>query len=256
MDRAKSSLLPPVVSITESEPIALETSILWRIEAANDAVEYGITIPVVPKIDIPPMIPNLGLSVFLAISSPLGTLMITDTPYLCFSSPRTSFIARFIIFSGVGLMAGLPISSPNPGLVTLPTPLPPSIMILSGVSNNDTLAQISAPLVTSGSSPPSLIAAAVTDLSLSYLLQDIFTVICFPLGSETLTFDSLFPFINIESAALVVAAAQVPVVNPVLSELFLPLGILLSLVSSALWNIYFHFLNDYFSPINNNSISS
>ena len=53
---------------------------LWRIEAAKDAVEYGITIPVVPKIDIPPNMPNLGLSVFFAISSPFGTLIITDKP--------------------------------------------------------------------------------------------------------------------------------------------------------------------------------
>jgi len=80
MARAKSSLLPPVVRITESEPIALDTSMLWRIEAAKDAVEYGITIPVVPKIDIPPKMPNLGLSVFFAISSPFGTLIITDKP--------------------------------------------------------------------------------------------------------------------------------------------------------------------------------
>src|SRR4029078_688934 len=142
-----------------------------------------------------------------------------------------------MIFRGVGLIAALPISSPNPGFVTLPTPIPPSIMNLPGVSNNDTLAQISAPFVTSGSSPPSLITAAVTDLSSLCLVQDILIIIFFRFGSETLTFDNFFPSINIESAALVVAAAQVPVVNPVLSDLFLLIRVLPFLVSSALWNM-------------------
>ena len=73
----KSSLLPPVVNTTVSFPIATVTSRLCLIEAAKEAVEYGITIPLVPKIEMPPIIPSLGLSVFIARSFPFGTEIIT-----------------------------------------------------------------------------------------------------------------------------------------------------------------------------------
>ena len=49
------------------------------------------------------------------------------------------------------------ISKPNPGLVTMPTPSPPSISISFIFSVNDNSTIISAPCVTSGSSPPFLI---------------------------------------------------------------------------------------------------
>ena len=78
---AKSSLLPPVVNTTVSFPIAIVTSRLCLIEAAKDAVEYGITIPLVPKIEMPPIIPSLGLSVFVASSFPFGTETITFMPF-------------------------------------------------------------------------------------------------------------------------------------------------------------------------------
>ena len=54
-------------------------------------------------------------------------------------------------------MAALLISKPKPGLVTIPTPLPPSISILFNSEVSDSSTKISAPWVTSGSSPPSLI---------------------------------------------------------------------------------------------------
>ena len=153
-------------------------------------------------------------------------------------------------------MAALPISSPNPGLVTLPTPIPPSITILFTGSKIDTVEQTSAPLVTSGSSPPSLMTAAVTDLSFSCFIQAISIVICLSFGRETFTFNSLSLFTRAESAALVAAAAHVPVVYPVLRDFFLPTGRSLSLISSVLWNIHSHSLNNYFTSVNNKSISS
>ena len=70
---------------------------------------------------------------------------------------------RRIIRRGTGLMAGSPTATANPGLVTRPTPSPPRRMISSsppGDSRRQTRAPISAPLVTSGSSPASLITTA------------------------------------------------------------------------------------------------
>ncbi len=95
--------------------------------------------------EIPPKIPSLGLSVFAAISLPLGTEISTLRPFLLRKSCATSKMFSIIIFFGVGLIAAEPISSPRPGLVTLPTPSPPSISILFGLSVNDTSVHISAP---------------------------------------------------------------------------------------------------------------
>src|SRR5574342_1389944 len=101
----KSSLLPPVVKTTVSFPIASVTSRLCLIAAANDAVEYGITIPLVPKIEMPPKIPSLGLSVFDASSLPLGTEIITLRPFFSRRSWATFEMFSIIIFFGVGLIA-------------------------------------------------------------------------------------------------------------------------------------------------------
>ena len=56
----------------------------WRaVEAGFDAVEIsassliGTTIPLVPRIEMPPVMPSLGLNVCFASSSPSGTEMIT-----------------------------------------------------------------------------------------------------------------------------------------------------------------------------------
>ncbi len=55
-----------------------------------------------------------------------------------------------IIFCGTGLMAGSPTGICRPGLVILPTPLPPLIIIL-GLELISTKAPISRFIVTSGS---------------------------------------------------------------------------------------------------------
>ena len=61
--------------------------------AAYAAVEKGRTMPVVPRMEMPPMMPRRALVVFSAIFSPPGTLMTTRTP-------RSSGVED--LFDGVG----------------------------------------------------------------------------------------------------------------------------------------------------------
>ena len=127
----------------------------------------GSTMPVVPRIEIPPTIPSFGLKVFSAISSPPGTLTITSSPvFSMFLSFKTSRRLSSIIFLGTEFIAASPIALSSPGLVTRPTPFPPSITI-PGSSLILTLTSIYAPVVTSGSSPPSFMTEQVTFLPLS-----------------------------------------------------------------------------------------
>jgi cobalt-precorrin-5B (C1)-methyltransferase len=81
------------------------TSICCRIAAANEAVEYGITIPLVPRIDIPSTIPILGLSVFGPSSSNTRTDITTLIPFFSriFLPVRVKF--SVIIFLGMGFIA-------------------------------------------------------------------------------------------------------------------------------------------------------
>src|SRR5579871_713520 len=170
--------------------------------------------PVVPKIEIPPINPSLALMVFLAISSPPGTLIVTLAPLnelLCISS--VTIAAMF--WRGIGLIAGPPTSSPNPGFVTLATPAPPSIAT-PGSPCSSTSAMSSAPCVQSGSSPASfttLQRACVSVLSQRFSKN----VTCFPLGSVVSISLSNPPVARQRAAALAAAAAQAPVVYPLRS---------------------------------------
>ena len=91
------------------------------------------------------MIPNLGLSVFGPNSFPLGTEIIILIPFSERISFPTSLRFSVIIFLGTGFIAGLLISKPNPCLVTMPTPSPPSISTSFIFSVNDNSTIISAP---------------------------------------------------------------------------------------------------------------
>ena len=71
---------------------------------------------------MPPRMPSRALVVFRARFSPSGTLMTTRTGRVA----HGVVTARRIICRGTGLIAGPPTSSPSPGLVTTPTPTPPS----------------------------------------------------------------------------------------------------------------------------------
>ena len=154
---APFSVRPPVHSTTVSSPWAASTEIACSTLARQDAVEKGRTMPVVPRIEIPPMMPSLALVVLRAIRSPSGTEMMTLTP--CWARSTASPTAWVIIVRGTGLMAGPPTSSPRPGLVTTPTPTPPSSS-MPGSSRQRTVAVSRAPWVTSGSSPASLTTTA------------------------------------------------------------------------------------------------
>ena len=99
--------------------------------------------------------PSLGLNVRAAICRPPGMAIST-------CSPRgvTWRTAATIIRRGTGLIAGWPGGTWSPGLVTVPTPSPAE-KVTSLPSFQDTVATISRPSVTSGSSPASLRTAAV-----------------------------------------------------------------------------------------------
>ncbi len=154
---APFSVRPPVHRTRVSRPCAAITETACSTLARQDAVENGRTMPVVPRIEMPPMMPSRLLVVLRAITSPSGTEITTRTPLSWLSS--ASVTAWVIIARGVGLMAGPPSSRPRPGLVTTPTPSPPS-RSRPGSSRQDTVAVTCAPCVTSGSSPASFTTTA------------------------------------------------------------------------------------------------
>ena len=79
------------------------------IVSINASVLIGLTIPLVPMIDIPPSIPICGLKVFFATSSPSGADISTVTPILMQCSYKSLVSASFIIFLGTLLIAYSPI---------------------------------------------------------------------------------------------------------------------------------------------------
>ena len=107
---------------------------------------------------MPPRMPSRALVVFFARFSPSGTLIVTRTPARR-RGRRPRRRSSRIICRGTGLMAGPPTSSPSPGLVTTPTPTPPSSCSPGSVRQR-TVAVRCAPCVTSGSSPASLTTTA------------------------------------------------------------------------------------------------
>src|SRR5829696_6063968 len=115
-------------------------------------------------------------------------------------------------------MAGPPTGSPSPGLVTRPTPSPRSSSS-PGSSRHETRAVRWAPSVTSGSSPASLMTtASAHEDPRSHRSRSNATRRCRPFpGSFTSTRACGSPLASARAAALAAAAAQVPVVQPVLS---------------------------------------
>ena len=95
-------------------------------DAFHASSDIGFTIPVVPRIEIPPIIPSFAFNVFLAVSSPFGTNISTSAPIPCGNTLST---ACLIIFKGTGFIAEFPGAIGSPFLVTFPTPIPPKIFI-------------------------------------------------------------------------------------------------------------------------------
>jgi len=134
------------------------TLISVRIVSRRACSLMGSTIPVVPRMEMPPTMPSFGLKVFSASARPSGTEMVTERPThrarpglvsslvrSLFGMSRRSFesscrapgkhsetasrTACAIMARGVLLMAAAPTGWSSPGLVTRPTPSPPSIEI-------------------------------------------------------------------------------------------------------------------------------
>src|SRR6266540_6233974 len=208
---AASSVRPPVESTTVPRPAAAITSTACSTLARQAAVENGRTIPVVPRIEMPPTMPRRGLVVLRAIRSPPGTLITTCAPPTARSitSPTAAVICR----RGTGLMAGPPTSSPSPGRVTVPTPSPPSSRT-PGAVLRPTRAVRCAPWVTSGSSPASLTTAASAQPSPSSQRATGKATRRPVRGRPTSTSPSALPLTSAAAAAFAAAAEQVPVVQP------------------------------------------
>jgi len=119
-----------------------------------------MTIPVVPRIEMPPRMPRRGFQVLGASRAPSGTITsMTRSPARpCVSA--TSAIAVRIISRGTGLIAGSPGGSGRPGLVMRPTPSPARKVTPLPAAPWLTRALIKAPCVTSGSSPASFTTPA------------------------------------------------------------------------------------------------
>ena len=167
--------------------------------------------PVVPRIEMPPITPSRAFSVLRERSNPSGTEMTTETPRRSLRSVSNSRTTPSIMARGTGFIAAEPTSRPRPGLVTLPTPTPPSSFI-PGVASQQTVEQSSAPWVTSGSSPASLMTLAVTLPSLACSQEWTAKVACTPIGSVIMTVAGACPLHKASSAARVAAVAQAPVV--------------------------------------------
>src|SRR5512135_2887045 len=147
---------------------------------------------------------------------------------------------------GTGLMAHSPTGTARPGLVTLPMPMPPRIITCSGVtpvgadpcvrpdgqgqthgsppttSFNVTVAWILAPLVTSGSSPASLMTKHEAALSPNSWPRR-WKLALSPPGSVISTSSTTRRSRSINAAPFAAAAAQAPVVKPYL-RFFLFMG--------------------------------
>ena len=147
----------PGHSSTSFAPEAANTLSSTRMVSTSAALDMGSTMPVVPITDRPPSMPMRGLKVLPASALPSGMLMTIDMPPSYPQRAQAERTCSAIICRGTELMAAAPTGWSSPGLVTRPTPSPPSIKMPSSIFR--AVAQISMPLVMSGSSPLSFCTA-------------------------------------------------------------------------------------------------
>ena len=83
---SRASLRRPVEKPTTSWPSARATSRASLMDTRQASWLKGRTMPVTPRIEMPPTMPRRGLRVFLAISSPPATVTTARNP--CVSCPR------------------------------------------------------------------------------------------------------------------------------------------------------------------------
>ena len=84
---------------------ASATSNWVTIEFLYASLDIDLAMPVVPRTDIPPTIPNLGFIVFLAILSPSGMEMVT---FATLPSGTLSVKFFIIMLRGTGFIACSP----------------------------------------------------------------------------------------------------------------------------------------------------
>ena len=172
--------------------------------------------PVVPRIDRPPTMPRRPLAVRSAIFSPPGTEISTTASAPAPSRAATSSRLARIIARGAGLIAGSPTGSGRPGRVTVPTPSPALKLTPAPGGARRTVATISAPWVTSGSSPASLTMPARAKSAPSSWVARANSGLR-PFGSATGTGSGNRPVRSASKAARAAPLAQAPVVQPRLS---------------------------------------
>ena len=178
-------------------------------------MEYGLTMPVVPKIEMPPTIPSRAFKVCLVISWPCGTEMVTSKPTSSSNDAPTARTLASILRRGTGLMAGPPTARPSPGMVTVPTPKPPHKTTFPGcVGSRRTSAVKWALSVQSGSSPASLMTMAWA-VGRSTRPSMTVNVTRSPLGKRHSTVSGTWPVTRPMTAARAAAAEHAPVVKPV-----------------------------------------
>ena len=188
----------------------MKTFISVLIEPTRAFSLMGSTIPDVPRIDMPPTMPRRGLNVRAPMVSPSGTDTTMSAPSVYPSVAKTSLTHSVIMLRGTRLMAALPGGWSRPLRVTLPTPKPPS-MRMPASWERTTFEKMSAPLVSSMSSPPSLRTAQEAHPSPTSL-SSTFTWMGIPRGVTRSTYSGTsFPRAP-NAAAFDAAAAQEPVV--------------------------------------------
>ena len=177
--------------------------------------------------EIPPRIPRRPLKVSAARASPSGAEITIHSVPAKSRLAQTRSTCLKIMSLGTGLIACFPTWQLSPAFVTSPIPTPPFIFSIKppllysyhppGISGSGgetpTRAQICMPWVTSGSSPPSLRTAQLTQPEarrISSTLRRKRT----PPGVSTETCSTASSPNNMAAAAMEAAAAQVPVVYP------------------------------------------
>lgn len=84
------------------------------IDAIHAASDIGSTMPLVPRMEMPPTMPSIGLKVRRAMRSPSTQPIARSKPGLA-PPASTSSTAMRIIWRGTGLMAGSPGGTRRPG---------------------------------------------------------------------------------------------------------------------------------------------
>ena len=158
--------IAPGTNICVLNPAANAIEICGTSEFLNASSLIGRSTPVVPRIDKPPTIPSVGLSVFFASSIPSGIDIVISR-----SDSSNSSATLLISSRGFGLIAGSPTGICKPDLVTIPIPSPALKTIPEFFSSRRILIKIETPFVISGSSPENFLTSTKIPSSTSEIFS-------------------------------------------------------------------------------------